>query len=98
MAAAFGDQPLLDRSVGPAVSPASEVFELLRRPAWHADALCKEHPEVSWFPGQGESVAEARAICTACPVRDPCRAAGERERFGIWGGMAERARRQARRR
>ena len=24
------------------------------RPAWHADALCREHPGVSWFLDRGE--------------------------------------------
>jgi len=36
------------------------------RPAWHADAACLEHPEVNFFPGRGESLAPAKAICAGC--------------------------------
>jgi len=43
--------------------------------AWHADAACREHPEVSFFPGQHESTAPAKA-CAACLVRAECLAAG----------------------
>ena len=26
------------------------LFDMLERPAWHAAAACREHPDVSWFP------------------------------------------------
>lgn len=66
---------------------------LHRRPAWHADAACKEHPEVTWFPARGERSAPAKAICATCLVRAECLtfaadhelAAGEAH--GIWGGL-----------
>lgn len=32
---------------------------LERRPAWHADALCKEHGEVDFFPGLSHSTEPA---------------------------------------
>ena len=73
-----------------------EVLEVVR-PAWHADAACREHPEVSWFPERGEPVDAARAICAGCLVIDECRAAGIAGREqGIWGGLSERNRRQLR--
>lgn len=30
---------------------------------------------------------QAAQLCTACPVLDLCRAAGEQECHGIWGGI-----------
>lgn len=33
---------------------------------WQADALCLEHPEVSWFDGDQ---AAAEAVCASCLVR-----------------------------
>ena len=67
--------------------------------AWRAYAACREHPEVDFFPGQGEATREAKAICAGCPVREPCLAAAMRngEKHGIWGGLSERERRRQRR-
>ncbi len=45
----------------------AEVFAafagLLERPAWHADAACREHPEVDWFPERGDDQGPAKAVC-----------------------------------
>lgn len=76
------------------------LAELLRRPAWHADAACREHPDVSWFPARGEPVTEAKRICAGCLVRAECEAyALEMGGWtaGIWGGTSERQRRLLRR-
>ena len=48
------------------------LAELIHRPLWHADALCREHPEINWFPGKGEANRAARAVCARCPVREEC--------------------------
>lgn len=40
-----------------------DLTSLLNRPAWHADAACREHPELTWFPARGESVNAAKAVC-----------------------------------
>ena len=48
------------------------VRELLERPAWMRDALCKEYPRAWWFPTRGESVVEAKAICRCCAVQFEC--------------------------
>lgn len=70
----------------------SDVVAFLARavPAWHADALCKEFPSVSWFPEQGVDARTAKAICARCPVRVECLAAAvaRGEKFGIWGGLS----------
>ncbi len=52
-----------------------------------------------FFPAQGESLAQAKAICAGCPVRQPCLefALEQREVFGVWGGLSERERRTLRR-
>ena len=67
-------------------------------PPWHADALCREHPEITWFPTRGESTEPARAICRRCLVREEC-ATDTLEtatQHGIWAGSSERQRRHAR--
>lgn len=60
------------------------------RPRWMRDALCREHPEVTWFPERGGTGREARAICARCLVRDECRTyATEHREHGVWGGTSE---------
>lgn len=86
------------------VEPASGIADLLgallaSRPAWHADALCQEHPEVSFFPGQGDDIRPAKAVCASCLVRPECRAwaldQGE-ELWGVWAGTTHKQRHQIR--
>ncbi len=79
---------------------AVSLLELLTagRPSWYADAACREHAELSWFPELGQSSAPAKAVCERCLVRDECRAhalAGP-ELAGIWGGLSGPERRELR--
>ena len=72
-----------------------ELTEALSRPAWYRDALCKDHPEVEWFPAPGESSVAAMLICGRCPVRDDClHYALEMGPTleGIWAGTSKRGR------
>lgn len=70
------------------------AVELLRRPAWHADALCREYPNVSWFPERGDDVRKALAICDRCLVKAEClKYATDLEiDVGLWGGTSARTR------
>ena len=63
---------------------------------WQERALCAQTDPEAFFPEKGGSTREAKRVCLACEVRVECLAyAAERdERFGIWGGWAERARRR----
>lgn len=72
-----------------------------RRPepqAWRDAGSCKGLPATMFFPGQGESVVEAQAVCAACAVAIECAeyALASNQRFGIWGGTTERERRRLR--
>lgn len=74
--------------------------DLTGRPAWHADALCKEHPEVTFFPVPGpRREAPAKAVCARCLVRPECflDAMADPTRQGIWAGTTpgERSRLRA---
>jgi WhiB family redox-sensing transcriptional regulator len=75
-----------------------DLANLLRRPAWTADAACKEHPYVEFFPRRGASTKEAKAVCAGCLVREDCLAFAysSGDHVGIWGGLSERERRRAR--
>nr|WP_055566048.1 WhiB family transcriptional regulator [Streptomyces atriruber] len=63
-------------------------------------ALCAQTGGDFFFPGTGESYAQARRICGACPVRTECgEYADEGEgtvahpyRHGYWGGKTPRSR------
>ena len=61
------------------------------RPAWMKDALCREHPEVSWYPERGEPAAPAKAVCGVYGITHE-----EPAGHGIWGGLGPNDRRQLR--
>lgn len=73
---------------------------LAPRPAWMADALCREpdHAAVNFFPTRGEATEPAKAVCARCPVADECLAFAldSARTSGIWGGTTERQRRRSR--
>lgn len=79
------------------VDAAGFVAGLLRRPAWHAQAACRGAGPARWFPGQGEPLEAARAICAGCAVQAECSDAAIDERHGIWAGTSARQRRELRR-
>jgi WhiB family redox-sensing transcriptional regulator len=64
---------------------------------WRWDAACIGQPD-HFFPERGASTAHAKALCDRCPVKFECLefAVTNNERFGIWGGLAERERRRIR--
>ena len=67
-------------------------------PRLHPDALCAQTDPEVFFPDKGGSTRDAKKVCGACMVRTACLqyALDNQERFGIWGGMSERERRQLR--
>ncbi len=71
---------------------------LLGRPAWHATASCRSHPEIDWHPTPGYSTCAARAVCQSCLVRSECLqyALADPDLSGIWGGTSARERRRIR--
>ena len=78
------------------------TIELSARPAWHAFANCRGiSPDLMFPPEEGAKradLAAARAVCEGCIVKQDCRAAGEREYFGFWGGTAPKERKAQRKR
>jgi hypothetical protein len=59
-------------------------------------------PASLFFPERGSTeriwVAAAKAVCSACSVRQDCSAAGASESRGVWGGLTAFERRQRRHR
>lgn len=68
------------------------------RPAWHQHAACRGMDPDLFFPTRGEDVQQAQAVCRTCPVAEECLgfALQRGEKFGVWGGKSERARRRMR--
>jgi WhiB family redox-sensing transcriptional regulator len=68
--------------------------------AWMDQGACVGVDAEVFFPSRGENdkAEEARKYCWACPVRSQCLeyALANGEKFGMWGGMSERQRRQIR--
>ncbi len=69
------------------------------RPLWMRDALCREYPDVTWFPASTvlSDYDAPKAVCNRCLVRSDCLAfALERKiDYGVWGGMTAPDRRHA---
>ena len=63
--------------------------ELVHRPKWMLDALCREYPGWSWFPTAGQSSKNQTEVCSRCSVRTECLtdALDRDERHGLWGGV-----------
>lgn len=74
---------------------APDLTNIVSPPAWMAEGLCAQVDPELFYPEKGGSVREAKQVCLACPVRAQCLtyALAQGERFGVWGGESERARR-----
>jgi WhiB family redox-sensing transcriptional regulator len=79
--------------------PAASQRTAEPTPAWMDAALCAGVDGDLFFPTRGEDSWQAKQICRRCPVRFECLeyALAHGERYGIWGGLTERERRQIRR-
>jgi WhiB family redox-sensing transcriptional regulator len=55
------------------------------------------HPDGERGPRREHRASEAKKVCAACPVIEPCRrhALATREPYGVWGGLTEDERRLA---
>lgn len=53
------------------------------------------HPDGERGPRREHRASEAKKVCAACPVIEPCRrhALATREPYGVWGGLTEDERR-----
>lgn len=78
----------------------------VRDDSWNRSAACRGMATSMFFPevvlpelgcADPAVVAEAKAVCARCPVREPCLSVGLREEHGIWGGLTAGERRAARR-
>jgi WhiB family redox-sensing transcriptional regulator len=65
---------------------------------WMDNAICQETDPEAFFPEKGGSTRDAKRVCANCPVRAECleHALENDARFGIWGGLSERQRRNLR--
>ena len=65
---------------------------------WRDKANCKGIDTRLFYPEQGASTFEAKAVCWGCVVREECLAFAIEtgERFGIWGATSERQRKRMR--
>ncbi len=74
--------------------------QLAGRPAWQRHANCMGVDPDLFYPGRGDALAPAKAVCRSCVVRADCLeyALANGEKFGVWGGMSERERRRVRHR
>ena len=72
------------------------MLDEFARPSWMLDALCREYPQVSFFPAVTDraGVAAALAVCGRCAVMAECGAFAITERLdhGVFGGMSEQLR------
>lgn len=86
-------EPVVDGALTPG------TWALWRVPPWMEQARCLEVDPDEFFPEQGETSRDAVAVCRRCPVAAECleHALDTNERFGVWGGLTERGRRQLKR-
>lgn len=87
-----------------------DAYDLLRPPAWHAQAACRGAGPEAFFPPESPErrgpsrqaqlayEAAAEQYCARCPVTVECLEAGQGEGHGLWGGLSpsQRYRRRGR--
>ena len=81
--------------VPPEVDPTPPLKRIAaKRDAWLDDALCRDHPLVTFFPEVGQRAQPALEICGRCSVRNECLddAIASGDEAGIRGGMTSGAR------
>jgi len=63
---------------------------------WAVYAACRDEQTLTFFPQNRVEEKAALGICAICPVASDCLdyALESKERFGVWGGTTERARRR----
>lgn len=63
-------------------------------------ALCAQTDPERWFPDKGDNAGPAVAICSHCPLLEPCLsyALDDPATVGVWGGTTQIQRRRLRRR
>ena len=75
--------------------------EVLNRPGWHAEAICRGEGVNRWIRDSRLAAYGAqKAVCELCPVQRQCLeyALGRPELVGCWGGTDELERRTLRQR
>lgn len=76
-------------------SPAAEPKPDL---SFRVRGACGNRPDIDWFSDNQARIAEAKKVCSTCPVLAQCRnyalAAGDL--CGVWGGLTEGERRRQR--
>ena len=65
---------------------------------WMRAAACRGRHDVNFCPSKIESDAAAKAVCSTCPVVEPCYeyAMKDSSIVGIWGGTSGIGRRRIR--
>lgn len=79
----------------PPIARLVELMDSALTSGWEGGALCAQTDPEEFYPERGGNAKVPKRICSACPVRDECLAyaLATDERFGIWGGLSERERR-----
>ena len=66
--------------------------------SWMERGICQDRDEDAkiFFPDQGNNASQAKKMCARCPVRMKCLewSITTRQMYGVWGGVAEKKRRQ----
>ncbi|HZQ27797.1 MAG TPA: WhiB family transcriptional regulator [Acidimicrobiales bacterium] len=72
----------------------------MARLEWKEQAACRGLDTNVFFSDDEAEVAQAKAVCAGCPVREACLqfALDSRQHDGVWGGLDELERRRLRRR
>ncbi|MCZ2857440.1 WhiB family transcriptional regulator [Blastococcus sp. VKM Ac-2987] len=86
--------PLVDLPTRRVLTAAARRIkvDVITMPAsdWQADGLCKEYPDVDFFPERVKDAQPAREVCDRCLVQKECKAfaLADAATRGVWGGFS----------
>ena len=68
----------------------SSSFDYYLTTDWMKAGACRGRADVNFFPNKSDSDLPAKAVCSTCPVLEPCYqyAVGDPTLVGVWAGTS----------
>ncbi|PWJ24735.1 transcription factor WhiB [Branchiibius hedensis] len=77
---------MTSRATAGAEARATLARALLTMATYGERPVCSDAPQL-WISDDAEDREGVKVWCQSCPLIEPCAAAGQFEKHGVWGGL-----------